>query len=120
MLYIADFETNVGSIRAIWDGHSEVHLFTGESDSPTLLPPPDSSTHTAAVRSTARKLAHYVLPHLWENIRGLEVKRITTTEATSSALDFDAFLDSEDDLESSEHPSASSVEELDEVIELER
>lgn len=86
MKYTAEFDTNIGAIRAVWNGREHIQLFPHGSDTATsTINVWDYANDKPTVAQNARAMAAYVREWLWEMERGIEFERITYSE--SSCLD---------------------------------
>lgn len=90
MIYEAEFESNFGRIRAVWEGGAYVHLYPEGSDSPTqIVNVWDYQNDKPAIERNANAMARRVREWLWEMERGIEFDRILTRE-------IDEFSDSDE------------------------
>lgn len=81
MIYEAEFESNFGRIRALWEGGAYVYLYphSGE-DAMEILDFWDYENNKPVIEPTAKALANRVREWLWEMDRGIEFSRITVRE----------------------------------------
>lgn len=81
MIYQADFESNMGNIRAVWEGGEYVDLFPEGSDTPTgTINVWDHANDKPSIDLNAKAMATCVREWLWEMERGIEFEKITTRE----------------------------------------
>lgn len=90
MKYIAEFETNIGTIRAEWKGREYIQLFPNGSDTPTsIINVWDYANDKPIIATSARAMAAHTREHLWETERGIEIDRIRVFEEEEiSDVDF--------------------------------
>ena len=90
MIYEAEFESNLGRIRAVWEGGPYIHLYPEGSDDPTqIVNVWDYQNDKPTIERTAKAVAERVREWLWEMERGIEFERILTRE-------IDEFSDSDE------------------------
>ena len=81
MEYTAEFESNIGMIRAEWDGSDCIYLFTNDSgNAPKVINVWDAANDKPLIASNAQAMAAYVREYLWEVTRGIDFERITYSE----------------------------------------
>jgi hypothetical protein len=85
MIYKAIFETTAGTINAVWDGDTNIHIYWGDEEAPfALINAFAYSNGLPRIPSSAESMAHRVQAWMWENERGIEIERITVS--TTSVL----------------------------------
>lgn len=81
MIYEAEFESNFGRIRAVWQGGPYIHLYPEGSDEATqIVNVWDYSNDKPTIEKSAKAMAARVREWLWEMERGIEFDRILTRE----------------------------------------
>jgi hypothetical protein len=81
MLYEAEFETNLGEIRAVWDGGAVIHIYPECSECPThRIDVWDHENDKPSISPNAKSMAAHVREWLWETERGIDFERIITRE----------------------------------------
>jgi hypothetical protein len=81
MFYEAEFESNLGRIRAVWNGGPCIHLYPEESEEPTqIVNVWDYQNDKPTIEPSTKAVAERVREWLWEMERGIEFERILTRE----------------------------------------
>lgn len=81
MKYIAEFETNIGTIRAEWKGREYIHLYPNGSETAcNVINVWDYANNKPLIDRSAKAMASYAREWLWEMERGIEFDRIITSE----------------------------------------
>lgn len=84
MKYIAEFETNIGTIRAEWHGNEDIDLYPESTGSPkTTISVWDYDNDKPLIEQTGKALAVFTREWLWETERGIEFESISYSESGS-------------------------------------
>jgi hypothetical protein len=81
MIYEAEFQSNFGQIKAVWEGGTYVHLYPEDSATATeVVNVWDFENNKPIIESSAKAMAAHVREWLWEMERGIEFETIVTRE----------------------------------------
>lgn len=81
MIYEAEFESNLGRIRAVWEGGAFVHLYPeGNEEATQVVNVWGYANNKPAIERSAKAMAARGREWLWEMERGIEFDRILTRE----------------------------------------
>lgn len=81
MKYIAEFDTNIGMIRAEWHGCEYIHLYpNGSETAATAINVWDYANDKPLIAANAQAMAAHVREYLWEVERAIDFERITCFE----------------------------------------
>lgn len=83
MLFQADFDLTDGSIRAVWDGSSNIQIFRDdESDPFAQIDIFDYSDGGRTAPRSVEEMALRVRSYIWEHERGRDIERIIVSTAS--------------------------------------
>lgn len=90
MKYVAEFETNIGAIRAEWNGREYIHLYPNGSDTASnIINVWDYANDKPTINTSAKAMAAHTREWLWEMERGIEIESIRSAEVEDLAGEAD-------------------------------
>ena len=82
MIYKVQFETNIGSIKFIWQGGEYVEVYTAADDVPQVINPFNYEIGLLPFRRDLASFTDYCRWYIWELERGVDVFSVRSDEVS--------------------------------------